>query len=568
MFTPKSSRIREIDIQKRLEKELNAGHMSCPAGTTDIVTDIQLIEIKKWRHWKDAVGQIFAYKRYFQNRINIIHFFGIRPKQKLYNVIKETLESYGIEMVEEKEENVILKMLISKEHLIELIKLISNERADTDLSWDECVREIKNISNNYLDLDLAHDFSKLCNKSKIKENRGKLKKLLLWLKEDIGEEKFIDLLKCNNTNEKLIINSLKSKNRIHIIKNRKKYEFKRELNDNNSPIIKENDYESICEADTLTMTQVEQFENMSNVTDLQMYSCKKTRLLKYLHVDPKETITPEFIKTYLNKTNQHRRLEKILPLLEIEYDRLDQALNTILEKDIRYIESTTSVEPDLFDTKNIRDRESYFKIKHGCILIELLGFNTAFDNRIHEYKIHPGADQIVNNKKVGKYPDTNTYAQLIQNAYDYIIKERLWLIYKKLPAKFKTDASRQLRYINELLNESFGIKVASGNANKVKGQIYKQKKYYLQGFNIWTVVKTTSRYIIVPTGFRHDPELDKVLFTIDDQRDEDNLNYLLNATKPPTKPSEDPIILKESKNEEIMVPEIFILSDGTEIMTA
>ena len=66
----------EIIIQKRLEKETGGKHVSCPAGIADIVTDRELIEIKRWKDWKSGLGQLFAYAVYFPNRRLRLHLFG------------------------------------------------------------------------------------------------------------------------------------------------------------------------------------------------------------------------------------------------------------------------------------------------------------------------------------------------------------------------------------------------------------------------------------------------------------------------------------------------------------
>ena len=65
-------------IQKKLAKTLlNAKlEVSTLAGRIDILTDTQLIEIKDWKRWKEAIGQVFCYGKYYPEHEKRIHFFG------------------------------------------------------------------------------------------------------------------------------------------------------------------------------------------------------------------------------------------------------------------------------------------------------------------------------------------------------------------------------------------------------------------------------------------------------------------------------------------------------------
>jgi hypothetical protein len=85
----------EIHIQRRLETELNGGHQVCPAGVADVVNKIQLIEIKRWKYWKSALGQLLAYGQHFPGLQKRAHFFGTIPVGQL-GTIKETLSRYDI----------------------------------------------------------------------------------------------------------------------------------------------------------------------------------------------------------------------------------------------------------------------------------------------------------------------------------------------------------------------------------------------------------------------------------------------------------------------------------------
>ena len=77
--------------------------MKCPVGEADIVSDIELIEIKLWNEWKKAVGQLMIYQYYFKDKKLRIHFFGPKPKDKLQSEIKNILTSLDIKMTIEQD---------------------------------------------------------------------------------------------------------------------------------------------------------------------------------------------------------------------------------------------------------------------------------------------------------------------------------------------------------------------------------------------------------------------------------------------------------------------------------
>ena len=98
----KKRSMREQEIQKRLELETGGKHGICPAGIADIVSDQQLIEIKCWKLWKHAIGQLLVYKNYFPNRQLRIHLFGEKQKNQVkVDIIRKTLEDMNIILTDE-----------------------------------------------------------------------------------------------------------------------------------------------------------------------------------------------------------------------------------------------------------------------------------------------------------------------------------------------------------------------------------------------------------------------------------------------------------------------------------
>jgi len=67
----------EKTIQLRLQSELGGEiEVKTPAGPIDLLTDNEIIEIKKIKNWKAALGQILIYGDYYPKHQKRIHLFG------------------------------------------------------------------------------------------------------------------------------------------------------------------------------------------------------------------------------------------------------------------------------------------------------------------------------------------------------------------------------------------------------------------------------------------------------------------------------------------------------------
>ena len=76
----------EIYYQKYLEKRLGATHKRTIYGITDLSTKDEHIEIKQWRDYKKALGQLLSYN--FKDTKNLcVYFFGTIKDDKKINVI-------------------------------------------------------------------------------------------------------------------------------------------------------------------------------------------------------------------------------------------------------------------------------------------------------------------------------------------------------------------------------------------------------------------------------------------------------------------------------------------------
>ncbi|NJR70987.1 MAG: hypothetical protein HC771_21895, partial [Synechococcales cyanobacterium CRU_2_2] len=85
----------EYAIQLRMHKALG-GVMEAftVAGRIDLVTDTEVIEIKRVADWKDAVGEVMVKGQSFPNHRKRIHLFG--QVEKLWETILATCTSLDI----------------------------------------------------------------------------------------------------------------------------------------------------------------------------------------------------------------------------------------------------------------------------------------------------------------------------------------------------------------------------------------------------------------------------------------------------------------------------------------
>lgn len=82
----------EIEIQKKMEVETGGKHEICPAGIADIVTEKEVIEIKNWKQWKYAIGQLIVYGKYFPNRHLRCHLFGKKPEGQATMILQHFID--------------------------------------------------------------------------------------------------------------------------------------------------------------------------------------------------------------------------------------------------------------------------------------------------------------------------------------------------------------------------------------------------------------------------------------------------------------------------------------------
>ncbi len=70
--------VKELELNEQLKKLLNGKGVKTPIGFIDILTDKEIIEVKVWKRYREAIGQLLAYSMYYPTHQKHLHFFGSR----------------------------------------------------------------------------------------------------------------------------------------------------------------------------------------------------------------------------------------------------------------------------------------------------------------------------------------------------------------------------------------------------------------------------------------------------------------------------------------------------------
>lgn len=169
----------EIYYQRFLEKKLNATHKKTKYGITDLTTENQHIEIKHWKNYKNALGQLLSYN-FDENKELYVYFFGQISECKKNSIV----ELY-------KSKNMNIKELIDTPDGIEIKNiLIINEHNNKNTIYEWLDLHVIRTDNKILNLKQLSElyYGKLTNN----HNKNKLKKEIeKWIKtkhKDISSE--------------------------------------------------------------------------------------------------------------------------------------------------------------------------------------------------------------------------------------------------------------------------------------------------------------------------------------------------------------------------------------------
>ena len=95
---PSKNLDKEKQIQHRLQKKLGGEiEVETDYGDIDLLTDDQLIEIKKYSDWKCAIGQLISYSKDYPDREKIMYLFDV-PDDNIIPKIKIICNDIGIKI--------------------------------------------------------------------------------------------------------------------------------------------------------------------------------------------------------------------------------------------------------------------------------------------------------------------------------------------------------------------------------------------------------------------------------------------------------------------------------------
>jgi hypothetical protein len=94
-----TERRKEQYYQRYLEKLFSATHKKTKHGITDITTNTAIIEIKHWKNYKNALGQLLSYKQSDPTKLLHAYFFGMCT-DSLKNSVVELFKQNNISVYE------------------------------------------------------------------------------------------------------------------------------------------------------------------------------------------------------------------------------------------------------------------------------------------------------------------------------------------------------------------------------------------------------------------------------------------------------------------------------------
>lgn len=109
----------EVFYQRVLEKHLNGKHKKLDCGITDITTNTMHVEIKEWKKWKDAVGQLLSYNVCDNKPYLRLYLFEAYPEANKKTAIT-IFQKYNIqpyEFIEEQTGGMFIRDLVSGEDI-------------------------------------------------------------------------------------------------------------------------------------------------------------------------------------------------------------------------------------------------------------------------------------------------------------------------------------------------------------------------------------------------------------------------------------------------------------------
>lgn len=168
----------ELYLQNKLAKERSGKkEVKTPLGRIDILTNVELIEIKEYKNWKNGIGQLISYSKFHPGKELCLYLFGeitsdIRQIQELChdNGIKLQYDSTGRHKIRQTR----LEITLKNNNFIEYLK--NNTLNECKYSVHEILKKLNLDINRVNESKIAKAF-KYLEFSKIHTNKGNF-----WIK--------------------------------------------------------------------------------------------------------------------------------------------------------------------------------------------------------------------------------------------------------------------------------------------------------------------------------------------------------------------------------------------------
>ena len=86
----------EKKVRDKLHKRLGGEiEVRCLAGSIDLLTSLEIIEVKQVKGWKSALGQLLTYSDYYPSHAKRIHLFG-ETQESYLAMIEKHCNKYGV----------------------------------------------------------------------------------------------------------------------------------------------------------------------------------------------------------------------------------------------------------------------------------------------------------------------------------------------------------------------------------------------------------------------------------------------------------------------------------------
>ena len=171
----------EIYYQKFLERKLLATHKKTTHGITDITTDTEHIEIKHWKNYKNALGQLLSYN-HNDNKSLCAYFFGSVNDNQCEQIIElYKLKGVSIKQLVDTQNGIIIK------NVLDINTTNKNEQCDFHSWLDKNIEYKENAI-----LKLSNCVYKFLNKQSASRSTTIYKKEIeKWIKNNYPNINFI-----------------------------------------------------------------------------------------------------------------------------------------------------------------------------------------------------------------------------------------------------------------------------------------------------------------------------------------------------------------------------------------